>query len=127
MKKEITGVLIDPELCIAERRTIEASAKSYSSLLRFSDVETVSCKIGGRRFDILCNSDAISRRTGRPSARGRLRRPKLYGPLFVVKAVWETGPESLNDDDADYILGHTRTIQAPFRKPSITLCGVSLQ
>ena len=127
MKNEITGVLIDPELGIAETRTIEASTEGYFSILRCSDVEIISCTIGGRRFDIFYDGEETRCSGRRPSALDRFRRPKLYGPLFVVKSVWETGPESLNDDDAAYILDHVRTYQAPFQKPSITLCGVSLQ
>ena len=87
MKNEITGVLIDPELGIAETRTIEASTEGYFSILRCSDVEIISCTIGERRFDIFYGVEEPRFIGRRPSALDRFRRPKLYGPLFVVKSV----------------------------------------
>lgn len=122
MKKTITGVLIDPQLGLAEKRTIERGEESYRSLLRSSDVEIVSCTIGGKQFDILYDGGRPWYRRHWPSALGRFRRPKLYGPLFVIKAVWETGPEGLSDEDAAFVLNNVH----PLRHSSVpVLCNVS--
>ncbi len=125
MKKTITGVLIDPQLGLAEKRTIERGEESYRSLLRSSDVEVMSCTIDGKQFDILYDGDRPWRNRLWPSAFGRFRLPKLCGPLFVIKAVWETGPEGLSDESAAFVLQHVKTLRIPLCGSSPVLCHIS--
>ena len=56
---EITGVLVNPDEKTVKKVTIEKSLDSYYKTLDCSCIDIVTRKIGGRRFDIICDDEGL--------------------------------------------------------------------
>lgn len=106
---EITGYFIDPTHGIAEPRTIEKSLDSYYSLLDCTCIDIVSRIIGDKRFDIICDDEALLKAPTFVSAYDRNDTPALFGSLFVCKFDGRDDVTSLSEEELDYVDLHTET------------------
>lgn len=103
MTKTITGVLVDAERAHVERATIPATLDSYYEHLDCTTIDIVSRTIGGKRFDIICDDEALLRDNPILSALDSERFPMLYGNLFVCKS--KNGElVSLTDREVSHVL-----------------------
>lgn len=106
---KITGYFVDPENGIAEPRTIDKSLEGYYALLRCDTIDIPSRMIGDRRFDIICDDEALLKAPPFVSAYDIDGSPMLVGPLFVVKFDGEEDVTSLTQDELDYVDLHRET------------------
>lgn len=107
MENKITAYLIDPETKTAKPVTITASLESYYSTLRCDLIDIVDRRIGGKRYTIICDDEALLRDDPLISAIGDLGSPMLVGALLVVNSDRHAGTLlSLEQSDIDYIARH---------------------
>ena len=107
MENKITAYLIDPETKTAKPVTITASLESYYSTLRCDLIDIVDRRIGGKRYTIICDDEALLRDDPLISAIGDLGNPMLAGSLLVVNSDRHAGTLlSLEQSDIDHIARH---------------------
>ena len=108
--KTIRGFFIDPENNIAEERTIEKSLDSYYSLLRCDTIDIVSRSIGGKRYDIICDDEALLKAPTYASALDSDGHPALFNSLFVVKFDGRDDVTDLDDEDINNVGNHLTAV-----------------
>ena len=106
MQKTITGVLIDPEKGIAEKRTLAKDLSAYYETLRCTCIDIVNRSICGKRFDIICDDEGLLTADQWLSAIDDLGSPMLVGPLFVVQFDGMDDVTDLTDEEIAYVLRH---------------------
>ena len=108
--KTIRGFFVDPENNTAEERTIEKSLDSYYSLLRCDTIDIVSRSIGGKRYDIICDDEALLKAPAYVSALDSTRSPALVNALFVVKFDGIDDVTDLDDEDINNVGNHLTAV-----------------
>lgn len=107
MENKITAYLIDPETKTAKPVTITASLENYYSTLRCDLIDIVDRRIGGKRYTIICDDEALLRNDPLISAIGDLGAPMLVGSLLVANSDRHTGTLlSLEQNDIAHIARH---------------------
>lgn len=101
---KITGLLVDVENGIARKATLSKTLDGYYKALNCSMIDIVSRWIGGKRFDIICDDEALFKDSPRTSAIGMDYVPMLYGNLFVVAFDGRDDVCSLSDAQIAYLL-----------------------
>ena len=104
--KTIRGFFVDPENNTAEERTIEKSLESYYSLLCCDTIDIVSRSIGGKRYDIICDDEALLKAPTYTSALDSDGHPALFNALFVVKFDGRDDVTDLDDEDINNVGNH---------------------
>lgn len=103
MTKTITGVLVDARNASITRAEIPATLDSYYEHLDCSTIDIVSRRIGGRRFDIICDDEGLFKDDPRISALDSEYQPMLVGNLFVCSHA--DGYEiSLTEEEISHVL-----------------------
>lgn len=120
--KTIRGFLIDPENNTAEERTIEKSLTSYYATLRCSRIGIVSRGIGGKRYDIICDDEALLKSPAYTSALDPDDNPALFNSLFVVKFDGREDVTDLDDEDIDNIGGHLSAVMTVVDGDIVAYC-----
>lgn len=112
MKKttKITGVLVDVKAGVARKATIEKSLDGYYKALNCGCIDIVTRRIGGQRFDIICDDEALLKDFAKVSAVNESNRPMLFGNLFVVNFDGRGDVCSLREGQIDFVLYHTKTV-----------------
>lgn len=106
----ITGYFIDPAHGIAQPRTIEKSLDSYYALLDCTCIDIVSRTIGDRRFDIICDDEALFKENILVSAIYANGEPALVGSLFVCKFDGRDDVTSLTPEELDYVDSYRESV-----------------
>lgn len=120
--KTIRGFFLDPENNIAEERTIEKSLGSYYSLLRCDTIDIVSRSIGGKRYDIICDDEALLKADPYVSALDPNDQPALVGALFVVKFDGHDDVTDLDDEDINNVGNHLTAVMTMLDDDIISYC-----
>ena len=107
MEPQITAYLIDPETKTAKLVTITDSLECYYPTLHCDLIDIVDRRIGGKRYTIICDDEALLRDDPLISAIGDLGNPMLVGALLVVNSDRHAGTLlSLEQSDIDHISKH---------------------
>lgn len=109
MTNTITGVLLDAYEKRAARTEIPDELSAYYRALNCSCIDIVSRRIGGKRFDIVCDDEGLFKEDCRISAFDRDWQPMLCGSLFVCKS-HEGELVGLTDEEITHVLRHVRKI-----------------
>lgn len=120
--KTIRGFFIDPENNTAEERTIEKSLDSYYSLLRCDTIDIVSRSIGGKRYDIICDDEALLKAPAYASALDSNGHPALVNALFVVKFDGRDDVTDLDDEDINNVGNHLTAVMTMLDDDIISYC-----
>ena len=118
----IRGFLVDPENNTAEERVIEKSLDSYYSLLRCDTIDIVSRSIGGKRYDIICDDEALLKAPAYASALDSGGHPALFNALFVVKFDGRDDVTDLNDEDINNVGNHLTAVMTMLDDDIISYC-----
>ena len=102
--KKITGVLVNVSEGTARKVTIDRSLESYYKALNCDCIDIVNRRLGGYRFDVICDDEALLKDNPLPSAIGPDGQPMLFGNLFFCKPDGKGDLLSLSDLEADLIL-----------------------
>jgi len=102
--EKITGILVNVTEGVARKATIERSLNSYYKTLGCECIDIVNRRLGGYRFDIICDDEALLKDDPIPSAFGIEDQPMLFGNLFFCKHDGEGNEISLNDRECELIL-----------------------
>ena len=108
---KITGVLVNPDAKTCRKVTLEHSLESFYEALDCTTIDIVNRKIGEKRFLIVCDDEGTFKDDPFISALDRLYRPMLVGRLFVVQHDGKEDIGSLTDEEAAYVLRHTRKLR----------------
>lgn len=108
----ITGYLIDVYNETASVITIPKTLDSYHSVLDCRCIDIVDRQIGARcmsnlnprRFDIICDDEALNRNPAKISAIDNMGTPMLCGNLLIVKNDGVGGETSIDEQDIKYLL-----------------------
>ena len=109
MTNTITGVLLDAYEKRADRAEIPDELNAYYRALDCSCIDIVSRRIGGKRFDIVCDDEGLFKEDCRISAFDRNWQPMLCGSLFVCKS-HEGELVGLTEAEVSHVLRHVRKI-----------------
>lgn len=110
---KITGIVVNPSEGVAQQATIEKSLDGYYKLLDCSCIDIVSRRIGGKRYLIVCDDEALCKENPVITAISSDRQPMLFGALFVVKSDDRDDVRSLTDSEAAHILRCRVTLRDP--------------
>jgi hypothetical protein len=112
MKKttKITGILVDVKAGVARKATIEKSLDGYYKALNCDCIDVVTRRIGGQRFDIICDDEALLKAFIKPSAVDKDNHPMLFGNLFVVNFNGKDDVCSLREGQIEHVLRHTKSV-----------------
>lgn len=102
--EKITGVLVNVTDGTARKATIECSLKSYYRALDCDCIDVVNRRLGGHRFDIICDDEALLKADPIPSAFDLDDQPALFGSLFFCRHDSSGNPVSLSDAEIGCIL-----------------------
>ena len=129
-KRMITGVLIDPEMGICEKRTVEDSLESFYAMLRCDLIDITERVVGHTPVSIICDDEGLLKDKPWGSAVSTSYglygyRPELVGALFVVGsgADEEGNLISLREGEASDVLNNViwgASIQHPEPHPILT-------
>lgn len=108
--KKITGVLVNPAANTAEEITIDHSLEGFYKALDCSYIDIVTRKIAGKRFDIICDDEALLHGDPIPAASDAAGRVMLFNRLFVVRYDGAESVRSLKQHEAAHVLRCTRSI-----------------
>lgn len=109
MTNTITGVLLDAYEKRADRAEIPDELSAYYRALDCRCIDIVSRRIGGKRFDIVCDDEGLFKEDCRISAFDRDWQPMLCGSLFVCKS-HEGKLVGLTEAEVSHVLRHVRKI-----------------
>jgi hypothetical protein len=120
---KITGLLIDVNTGKASAKTIDRNLESYYKILDCDMIDIVSRNIGARRFNIICDDEALLKSPCNPSAYDMYYEYCLFGNLFVTGEADEEGNlTSLSKKDFNYLKHHL--IEGFASVPSKIGCGL---
>ena len=102
--KKITGVLVNVSEGTARKVTIERSLESYYKAIDCTCIDIVNRRLGGYRFDVICDDEALLKENPIPSAFDLDDQPMLYGNLFFCKPDGAGDLVSLDDVEVSIIL-----------------------
>lgn len=120
---KITGLLIDVNTGKSSAKTIDRNLESYYKILECDTIDIVSRNIGTRRFDIICDDEALLKSPCNPSAFDMHYECCLFGNLFVTGEADEEGNlTSLSKKDLKYLQYHL--IDSFANVPSEIGCGL---
>lgn len=112
---KITGILVDAEGCTAAPATIEKSLAGYYTALNCDCIDLVSRKIGGVKYDIVCDDEGLLKAHPRVSAISKDGQPMLVGNLFIVKFDGQDDVRSLTEEEQAHVLKHVRKARLGIR------------
>lgn len=116
-QKYLTAVLIDVENRKYKAVTIEDSLDAFYKALNCSCIDIVNRRIGGKRYDIICDGEALLKVDPIRSAFDvscSWPKPDLYGNLLVVGQADSEGElTSLSREDAVWIQRHVTDALTP--------------
>jgi hypothetical protein len=98
--EKITGFLIDVDSQEAKKVTVEKSLDGYYGILNCDCIDIVTRKIGGKRFAIVCDDEALLKSNPTPSAFDKDGYPMLFGNLFVTNNAGEDIASITDEDEA---------------------------
>ena len=106
--KKLLGVLLDTETGTAKAVRLDDNLESFYKALHCTTIDIVSRCVDNKRFDIVCDDEALLKEHPRLTAMGSyLSVADLYGSLFVVgEADAEGNLTSLSRADVKRILSH---------------------
>ena len=105
--KLITGYLIDPKTNTAKPAMIQANLSSYYETLSCDIIDIGSRTIGGKRYAVICDDEALCKADPLISAISDWGQPMLFNALFVVNEDYSAGELlSLTQEDIDHISKH---------------------
>ena len=105
--KKLLGVLLDTETSTAKSVRLNDSLESFYEALHCTTIDIVNREIAGKRFDIVCDDEALLKPHPRATASLSGSRVCLFGSLFVVgEADAEGNLTSLTKEDVKHILSH---------------------
>lgn len=107
-ERTITGVFVDPLERIAEVRTVRKELDAYYGLLGCSCIDIANWGVGDKRFDIICDDEALLKEGTVASALDRHGRPMLFGPIFVVKFDGAQDETDLTQGEQELVLSNVR-------------------
>ena len=110
MTNTITGVLLDAYEKRADRAEIPDELSAYYRALDCSCIDIVSRRIGGKRFDIVCDDEGLFKEDCRISALDRDWQPMLCGSLFICKHNSNGELARLTDEEITHVLRYVRKI-----------------
>lgn len=113
MTNTITGVLLDAQTARVQRATIPATLESYYKHLDCSIIDIISRRIGGKRFDIICDDEGLLKDDPRISALDSEYQPMLVGNLFVCSHA-EGYEISLTEEEISHVLRYA--VKLPTRQ-----------
>ncbi|MDY4140842.1 MAG: hypothetical protein SOY30_16125 [Eubacteriales bacterium] len=102
--RKITGVLVNVSDGTARKATIPNCLEGYYSALDCDLVDIVQRRLGGYRFDVICDDEALLKANPIPSAFDPYDRPMLFGSLFFCHSDKDGNMTSLNDREIVFIL-----------------------
>lgn len=123
MTNTITGVLLDAYEKRAGRADIPDELSAYYRALDCSCVDIVSRRIGGKRFDIVCDDEGLLKEDCRISAFDLDWQPMLCGSLFVCKSR-EGELVGLTEAEIAHVLRHVRKI--PTRRYPVGVLALTM-
>ena len=90
---KITGFLVDLNTGKACAKTVDHTLESFYKILDCDTIDVVHRNIGGKRFNIICDDEALLKSPRHTSAVDPMFEPMLFGNLFVV---------GLSDENGDF-------------------------
>lgn len=102
--RKITGVLVDVTTRTAAKVTVEKDLDSYYKILNCRCIDIVRRGIGGKRFYIICDDEALLTSSPRVSAVGIDGEMMLAGNLFVVQTDGGDDLQSLTEAEIRHVL-----------------------
>ena len=122
----VTGVLIDPERGIAERKTVVDTLDEHYKMLRCQTIDINTRYIGDSEtpFSVVNDQDGRFRDLLLGSATTSANNLAYYGPIFVCSRNGSS-LASLSDEEVDYVLRHVRGVFYPnSEEKTIRYCPV---
>lgn len=110
MARKIQGVLVDVFHGNSRILTLDATLDEYYSLLECELIDIQSRMIGGNRYDIICDDEALFHGDAKISAISNDGKVMFVGNLLVVKHNGEGGETSLTDDEAKDVMAHIKKV-----------------
>ena len=107
---KITGILVNAEDCTAAPATIEKSLDGYYSALNCDCIDIATRKIGGVKYDIICDDEGLLKAHPHVSAISSDGQPMLVGNLFVVKFDGQDDVRSLTEGEQAHVMQCIRKI-----------------
>jgi len=98
--EKITGFLIDVDSQEAKKVTVEKSLNGYYGILNCDCIDIVTRVIGGKRFAIVCDDEALLKPNHIPSAYDEDGYPMLCGNIFVTNDDGEDIASITDEDEA---------------------------
>ena len=102
--RKITGVLVDVKTGTVAKATVEKNLDSYYEILNCRCIDVVWRGIGGKRFYIVCDDEALLTSDPRVSAVGVNGEMMLAGNLFVVQTDGGDDLQSLTEAEIRHVL-----------------------
>ncbi len=102
--EKITGVLVNVTDGTARKATINRSLPGYYEALGCDCIDIVNRRLGGLRFDIVCDDEALLKPDPIPSAFDLDDQPMLFGSLFFCRHDGSGDLVSLSDAEICLIL-----------------------
>ena len=128
-KELLRGVLVDVEKETASVVEIPDELEEFYKILNCDCIDIVVRSIGGRlrkKFNIVCDDEALLKNAPKISAIDNLGNPQLCGNLFIVSGeVIDGNLTSLNEYDEAYLLSKVQkmgTRKYPAGYPMLTQC-----
>lgn len=112
-ERRITGVLVDVTVGTVAKVTVEKSLESYYRILNCRCIDIVRRGIGGRRFDVICDDEALFTDSPRASMVNADGKMMLAGNLFVVQTDGADDLQSLTEDEIRHVLLQSRWYISP--------------
>lgn len=105
---KITGVLVNVNRGTVKKLTINHSLDGFYKALGVSCIDIQSRVLGGKRFDFICDDEALLKDKPTLSAHFSAY-DNLFGNLFIVNHDDEGNEISLTDEEITHILQHAVT------------------
>lgn len=106
--KKLLGVLFDTETSRAKAVRLDDNLESFYKALHCTTIDIVERTVVGRRFNIVCDDEALLQSDCRVSAITPRLEATLFGSLFVVGPCDEEGNlTSLTRADVKHILSNS--------------------